>query len=103
MVRSVATATDRYKLTVPSSETELVQTIPHTSNSLWSCAVVPIPTGSGYYIASSANDSTIRVFTRREDLMASAQDRAEWDKEVGGRQLDKLVAGCGEGSSADDF
>lgn len=35
--------------------------------------------------------------------MASAQDRAEWDKEVGGRQLDKLVAGCGEGSSADDF
>ena len=24
--------------------------------------------------------------------MASAQERAEWDKEVGGRQLDKWVA-----------
>ncbi|CAD6591032.1 MAG: hypothetical protein TREMPRED_005963 [Tremellales sp. Tagirdzhanova-0007] len=52
-----------------------------------------MPSGSGFYIASAANDSTIRVFTRTEEMMASSQERAEWDKEVGGRQLDKSQVG----------
>ncbi|WVW84162.1 hypothetical protein I302_106192 [Kwoniella bestiolae CBS 10118] len=74
------------------SETELVQTIPHTSNSLWSSAIVPSGLSSPY-IASSSSDSTIRLFTKEERLMATAEERAEWDKEVGGRQLDKSQVG----------
>ncbi|WVQ79673.1 hypothetical protein IAT38_001773 [Cryptococcus sp. DSM 104549] len=74
------------------SETELVQTIPHTSNSLWSCAVVPSLTGQPY-IASSSSDSTIRFFTREEALMAGPEEREAWDKEVGSRQLDKSQIG----------
>ncbi|WWC62195.1 uncharacterized protein I303_104790 [Kwoniella dejecticola CBS 10117] len=74
------------------SETELVQTIPHTSNSLWSCAIVPSGLASPY-IASSSSDSNIRFFTKEERLTASAEERAEWDKEVSGRQLDKSQVG----------
>ncbi|WRT66660.1 uncharacterized protein IL334_003620 [Kwoniella shivajii] len=74
------------------SEKELVQTIPHTSNSLWSSAIVPSGSSSPY-IASSSSDSTIRFFTRDETLVASAEDRAAWDKEVSGRQLDKSQIG----------
>ncbi|WVQ99687.1 hypothetical protein IAU59_006826 [Kwoniella sp. CBS 9459] len=75
------------------SETELVQTIPHTSNSLWSCAIVPSLSGSSPYIVSSSSDSTIRFFTRDEGSMASAEERATWDKEVSSRQLDKSQIG----------
>ncbi|WVF71170.1 hypothetical protein IAT40_005968 [Kwoniella sp. CBS 6097] len=75
------------------SETELVQTIPHTSNSLWSCAVVPSLSAPGSYIASSSSDSTIRFFTRDEGSMASAEERTAWDKEVSSRQLDKSQIG----------
>ncbi|KAK8864675.1 hypothetical protein IAR55_001927 [Kwoniella newhampshirensis] len=75
------------------SDTELVQTVPHTSNSLWSCAYVPSVDGSGSYIASSSSDSTIRFFTRSESLMAPISEREDWDKEVSGRQLDKSQVG----------
>ncbi|WWC94553.1 hypothetical protein V866_001399 [Kwoniella sp. B9012] len=74
------------------SETALLQTIPHTSNSLWSSAIVSSGLSSPY-IASSSSDSTIRFFTKEERLMASAEERAEWDKEVSGRQLDKSQVG----------
>lgn len=71
------------------AETELVQTIPHSSNSIWSTSVVTGSSGPTSYIASSANDSTIRFFTRDEALMASQSEREAWDKEVSSRQLDK--------------
>ncbi|WWC69902.1 uncharacterized protein I206_103845 [Kwoniella pini CBS 10737] len=74
------------------SETDLVQTIPHTSNSLWSSAIVPSGLATPY-IASSSSDSSIRFFTKEERLIASAEERAEWDKEVSGRQLDKSQVG----------
>ncbi|WVR06773.1 hypothetical protein IAU60_003808 [Kwoniella sp. DSM 27419] len=74
------------------SETELLQTIPHTSNSLWSCAVVPSLSGTPY-IASSSSDSKIRFFTKEESLAAPVAEREAWDKEVSGRQLDKSQIG----------
>ncbi|WWC89009.1 uncharacterized protein L201_003926 [Kwoniella dendrophila CBS 6074] len=74
------------------SDTELVQTIPHTSNSLWSSAIVPSGLASPY-IASSSSDSNVRFFTKEERLIATAEERAEWDKEVSGRQLDKSQIG----------
>jgi phospholipase A-2-activating protein len=75
------------KLTI--SEKELLQSIPHPSLSLWSTAVIPTPSGKSYYIASSSSDSTIRVFTNDEELMAPAEEKAVWDKDVAGRKLDK--------------
>ncbi|KIR59591.1 phospholipase A-2-activating protein [Cryptococcus bacillisporus CA1873] len=75
------------------SETELVQTIPHTSNSLWSCAVVPSLVASSPYIVSSSSDSTIRFFTNEGALVAGPEELAAWDNEVKGRQLDKSQVG----------
>ncbi|CAK9781176.1 PFU-domain-containing protein [Cutaneotrichosporon oleaginosum] len=75
------------------SETELVQTINHPSLSLWSCTVVPQAKESGYYLVSAAADSTIRFFTRTDDLKADAETLAQWDKEVGERKLDKSQVG----------
>ncbi|EIW66002.1 hypothetical protein TREMEDRAFT_41188 [Tremella mesenterica DSM 1558] len=74
------------------SDTELVQTIAHPCNSLWSCAVVSGPTGD-VYIASAANDTTIRFFIKVEALKAPQAERDAFDKEVGGRQLDKSQVG----------
>lgn len=74
---------------IDQAETELVQTIAQPSMSLWSCAVVPVPGSSGYYLASSSADSMIRFFTQSEELMAPAQDLASWDEEVSQRKLDK--------------
>jgi phospholipase A-2-activating protein len=71
------------------AETDLIQTIPHPSTSLWSCAVVPTASGSGYYIASSSNDGMIRFFTRDPGLIASQAEREAWEKDVRERQLDK--------------
>lgn len=71
------------------SDKDLVQSIPHPSMSLWSSAVVPSASGTSYYIASAAADSTVRFFTRQEDLMASPEDRAAWDEEIKQRKLDK--------------
>lgn len=72
---------------------ELVQTIPHTSNSLWSCAVVPSLVASSPYIVSSSSDSTIRFFTNEGALVAGPEELAAWDNEVKGRQLDKSQVG----------
>lgn len=72
-------------------DTELIQTIAHSSNSIWSSAIVPGLSGPNAYIASSANDGTIRFFTRDEGLKASQQEREEWDKQVSSRALDKWV------------
>jgi phospholipase A-2-activating protein len=68
-----------------------VQTINHPSLSLWSCTVAPQAKEPGYYLVSSAADSTIRFFTRSDDLKADAESLAQWDKEVGERKLDKWV------------
>jgi phospholipase A-2-activating protein len=73
------------------SDTELIQTIPHSSNSIWSSAVVPGMIGPGAYIASSSNDATIRFFTKDEGLKAPQAEREEWDKQVSSRALDKYV------------
>ncbi|ORY26315.1 putative phospholipase A-2-activating protein [Naematelia encephala] len=73
------------------SETELLQTIAHPSASLWSCATAP--SGSGYYIVSSANDSVIRFFTKNPELAAPADEQEKWEKEVSSRQLDKSQVG----------
>lgn len=70
-----------------------MQTIPHPSTSLWSCAVVPNPSGSGPYIASSSNDGMIRFFTQDPAAMAPQAERENWEKEVRERQLDKCVCG----------
>ncbi|BEJ16389.1 hypothetical protein CspHIS471_0509940 [Cutaneotrichosporon sp. HIS471] len=75
------------------SETELVQTINHPSLSIWSCAVAPQAKEPGFYLVSSAADSTIRFFTRSDDLKADAESLAQWDKEVGERKLDKSQVG----------
>ncbi|WVQ77835.1 hypothetical protein IAR50_007530 [Cryptococcus sp. DSM 104548] len=78
------------------SESELLQTIAHTSNSLWSCATAPPPPSapsSGHYIVSSSSDSTIRFFTTSPELFASEEELAIWDGEVKGRQLDKSQVG----------
>jgi phospholipase A-2-activating protein len=72
-------------------DTELIQIIAHSSNSIWSSAIVPGLSGPNAYIASSANDGTIRFFTRDEGLKASQQEREEWDKQVSSRALDKWV------------
>jgi len=74
-----------------TSDTELIQTIPHSSNSIWSSAVVPSMIGPGAYIASSSNDATIRFFTKDEGLKAPQAEREEWDKQVSSRALDKYV------------
>lgn len=70
-------------------DAELIQTIPHSSNSIWSSAVVPSMTGPGAFIASSSNDATIRFFTKDEGLKAPQAEREEWDKQVSSRALDK--------------
>nr|ODO04023.1 phospholipase A-2-activating protein [Cryptococcus depauperatus CBS 7855] len=75
------------------SETALLQTIPHTSNSLWSCAIPPSSIPSSPYIASSSSDSTIRFFTTEESLMASPEELTAWDEEIKNRQLDKSQIG----------
>ncbi|ODO08391.1 phospholipase A-2-activating protein [Cryptococcus wingfieldii CBS 7118] len=78
------------------SDSELVQTIPHTSNSLWSCTTAPPPPSSpssGPYIVSSSSDSTIRFFTNSPELVAPEEELAVWDAEVKGRQLDKSQVG----------
>ncbi|KAL7422039.1 hypothetical protein Q5752_003812 [Cryptotrichosporon argae] len=74
------------------SETQLVQTMPHPSISLWSVAVVSSPTG-GHYIASSSSDSTIRFFTDDETLAAPQAEKDQWDKDVAERRLDKSQVG----------
>lgn len=73
------------------SETELVQTINHPTMSLWSSAVVPARNGSEFYVASAAADTTIRLFTRSEDLEASLTEQEVWNNEVAQRKLDKSV------------
>ncbi|WOO81219.1 Phospholipase A-2-activating protein [Vanrija pseudolonga] len=75
------------------SETELVQTINHPTMSLWSSAVVPARNGSEYYVASAAADTTIRFFTRSEDLEASLTEQEVWNNEVAQRKLDKSQVG----------
>ncbi|KAL1411377.1 hypothetical protein Q8F55_002333 [Vanrija albida] len=75
------------------SETELVQSINHPTMSLWSSAVVPTGKGSEYYVASAAADTTIRFFTRSEDLEASVTEQESWNNEVASRKLDKSQVG----------
>jgi phospholipase A-2-activating protein len=71
------------------SDTELIQTIAHSSNSIWSSAIVPGMSGPKAYIASSSNDATIRFFTKDDSLKAPQAEREEWDKQVSSRALDK--------------
>ncbi|TYJ54476.1 hypothetical protein B9479_004895 [Cryptococcus floricola] len=78
------------------SDSELLQTIPHTSNSLWSCTTAPPPPSSpssAPYIVSASSDSTIRFFTNSPELVAPEQELAVWEGEVKGRQLDKSQVG----------
>lgn len=74
-----------------TADSELVQTIPHPSLSLWSTAIAPVPGSSSYYIISSSADSSIRFFSNEEQFMAPQKDREDWDHEVAQRKLDKLV------------
>ncbi|KAK4685850.1 phospholipase A-2-activating protein, partial [Tremellales sp. Uapishka_1] len=75
------------------SESELVQSIPHPSLSLWSSAIVPNPSGTGHYLASSSSDSTIRFFTHDVGDMAVGAEKEDWEREVAGRKLDKSQVG----------
>lgn len=70
-------------------ETDLVQTIAHSCNSIWSAAIVPDLAGPNAYIASAGNDATIRFFTKDDTLKAPQAEREAWDKEVSTRALDK--------------
>ncbi|ORX35613.1 PLAA family ubiquitin binding-domain-containing protein [Kockovaella imperatae] len=75
------------------SNTELIQTLPHTSNSLWSSSIVPSASGSSHYIVSSSQDAQIRFFTRSADLMAPESVRERWNQEISSRALDKSQVG----------
>lgn len=75
-------------LIADKADSDLVQTISHPSNSLWSSAVFSAANGS-IYIASASQDSTIRAFTRDPTLIAPGIERERWEKDVSSRQLDK--------------